>query len=137
MYFLEGNVGTGKSTFLKELENEGLGVIYEPVKQWENMKKSEIVEGNKKNGVMTENFSYVTLFSINAPFDSIGDSIKLYTQRGDTGVPTTVILYEQNGTVYWYGFSGDANGKGGRPNIDGLVFILERAKEAKNGFLQF
>ena len=40
MYFLEGNVGTGKSTFLKELENEGLGVIYEPVKQWENMKNS-------------------------------------------------------------------------------------------------
>jgi len=40
MFFLEGNVGTGKSTFLKELENEGLGVIYEPVKQWENMKNS-------------------------------------------------------------------------------------------------
>ena len=41
MFFLEGNVGTGKSTFLKKLEEEGLQVIYEPVNEWQTVKNSD------------------------------------------------------------------------------------------------
>ena len=37
MFFLEGNVGTGKSTFLKAIENQGHDVVYEPVGEWMNM----------------------------------------------------------------------------------------------------
>jgi deoxyadenosine/deoxycytidine kinase len=40
MFFLEGNVGTGKSTFLKHLEDSKLQVMYEPVDQWMNMLNS-------------------------------------------------------------------------------------------------
>ena len=38
MFFLEGNIGTGKSTFLKMIETAGINVIYEPVDEWINMK---------------------------------------------------------------------------------------------------
>ena len=40
MFFLEGNVGTGKSTFLKAIEEEGHKVVYEPVGEWMNMMNS-------------------------------------------------------------------------------------------------
>ena len=40
MFFLEGNIGTGKSTFLNLIEKSGLDVIYEPVNEWMNMKNS-------------------------------------------------------------------------------------------------
>ena len=40
MYFVEGNVGTGKSTFLRVLEEYGLQVIFEPVNEWTSMKNS-------------------------------------------------------------------------------------------------
>ena len=38
MYFLEGNVGTGKSTFLQKLKELGLDVIFEPVDIWTSIK---------------------------------------------------------------------------------------------------
>ena len=38
MFFLEGNVGTGKSTFLKKLKDLGLDVIFEPVDEWASIK---------------------------------------------------------------------------------------------------
>ena len=44
MFFLEGNVGTGKSTFLKAIENQGHNVVYEPVGEWMNM-----INSNGKN----------------------------------------------------------------------------------------
>lgn len=37
MWFVEGNVGTGKSTFLKLLNDEGYKTILEPVDEWCNM----------------------------------------------------------------------------------------------------
>jgi deoxyadenosine/deoxycytidine kinase len=40
MFFLEGNIGTGKSTFLELVERAGLDVIYEPVNEWSSMKNS-------------------------------------------------------------------------------------------------
>ena len=33
---IEGNIGTGKTTFLKMLEKYGCEVIYEPVKVWQS-----------------------------------------------------------------------------------------------------
>uniref|UniRef100_A0A6C0KQ74 Deoxynucleoside kinase domain-containing protein n=1 Tax=viral metagenome TaxID=1070528 RepID=A0A6C0KQ74_9ZZZZ len=43
IYFIEGNIGTGKSTFLKMVEslnNDNYQVIYEPVDIWTNFKDS-------------------------------------------------------------------------------------------------
>ena len=40
MIFIEGNVGSGKSTFLKLLENEGYKIILEPVDEWSAIKNS-------------------------------------------------------------------------------------------------
>ena len=42
--FVEGNIGTGKSTFLKMIEkcyNDKYQVIYEPVDLWTNFKDSK------------------------------------------------------------------------------------------------
>lgn len=44
MFFLEGNVGTGKSTFLRKLQDLGINVIFEPVDEWTSIKNS-----NSKN----------------------------------------------------------------------------------------
>ena len=33
--FVEGNIGVGKTTLLKELERRGFDVVYEPVDEWE------------------------------------------------------------------------------------------------------
>ena len=38
MFFLEGNVGTGKSTFLQKLKENGIDVIFEPVDIWTSIK---------------------------------------------------------------------------------------------------
>ena len=38
MFFLEGNVGTGKSTFLQKLKYNGVDVIFEPVDIWTSIK---------------------------------------------------------------------------------------------------
>lgn len=38
MFFLEGNVGTGKSTFLQKLKELGINVIFEPVDEWTSIK---------------------------------------------------------------------------------------------------
>ena len=38
MFFIEGNVGTGKSTFLQKLKDLGLDVIFEPVDIWTSIK---------------------------------------------------------------------------------------------------
>lgn len=105
-------------------------------RQWNAMRKAGIVEGNEENGSFTENFSYAKLFSINQPYDEKGSTITIYNPQGDTGTPTTVIIFEKNGTVYWYAFSGEANGEGGRPDINELINILEKAKEEKYGDLQ-
>ena len=40
MFFLEGNVGTGKSTFLRTLKELGINVIFEPVDEWTSIKNS-------------------------------------------------------------------------------------------------
>lgn len=101
-------------------------------RQWEEMKKAGMVEGSEEHGRMTENFSYVKLFSINAPYDKKGDAIRIYTAKGDVSTPTTVILFNKNGTIYWYAFSGEANGKGNRPNIRELIKIIEKAREEKH-----
>jgi len=38
MFFIEGNVGTGKSTFLQKLKEVGLDVIFEPVDIWTSIR---------------------------------------------------------------------------------------------------
>ena len=38
MFFIEGNVGTGKSTFLQKLKDLGLDVIFEPVDIWTSIR---------------------------------------------------------------------------------------------------
>lgn len=42
MYFLEGNVGTGKSTFLKKLRDiPDVNIIFEPVDEWVSIKNKD------------------------------------------------------------------------------------------------
>ena len=96
------------------------------------MKLAGIVEGNEENGKISKNYSFVELFSINVAFDEKADTIKIYTKDGNYITPTTVILFQKNGTIYWYAFSGKADGKGGRPDIEKLKEILVMAKERKN-----
>ena len=103
-------------------------------KQWEDMKKAGLVIGSEENGTITQNFSYVKLFSLDVTKER-GNTIKIYTKDGSESTPTTVILFEKNGTIYWYAFSGRADGKGGRPSIEELINILEKAKEEKYGSL--
>ena len=49
MLFIEGNVGSGKSTFLKLLEKNGYKIILEPVDEWTQLK-------NKDDKNLLENF---------------------------------------------------------------------------------
>ena len=44
MFFVEGNIGVGKSTLVKELEGRGLATLQEPVAAWES-----VVNQNGKN----------------------------------------------------------------------------------------
>ncbi len=107
------------------------GYACEPCeKQWEEMKKAGIVEGTEENGTVGGNFSYVKLYAINGQEEK--DLVRIYNKRGEVELPTTVILFKKNETIYWYAFSGPADGKGGRPNIEELIKILEMAKEEKN-----
>jgi len=100
--------------------------------QWEDMKKAGMVNGSEENGRISKNFSFVAFFSINVAGDEKGDAIRIYTKDRSNRVPTTVILFQKNGIIYWYAFSGKADGKGGRPTVEKLKEILELAKEEKN-----
>ena len=102
-------------------------------KQWENMKKHGMVEGSEADGSFTENYSYAILITIDIVNSKDKDILKIYHAKEKMEAPTTVILFEKNGTIHWYAFSGEANGKGGRPDINGLINILEEAKEEKYG----
>jgi len=102
-------------------------------RQWENMEKAGMVEGSEANGSFTDNFSYAKLITIDIVNSKDKDVLKIYHPKEILEAPTTVILFEKNGTIYWYAFSGEANGKGGRPDINGLINILEKAKEEKYG----
>jgi hypothetical protein len=96
------------------------------------MKEEGLVTGEEKGGQINENYSYVSLYSLNAPFDEGGDALTIYTPDGSTGTPTSVIIFEKNQTVFWYSFSGEANGKGGRPTVPELIEIIESAYEVRN-----
>jgi len=104
--------------------------------QWERMKKYGLVEGGEADGKFTENFSYAKLITIDIINSPQRDALKIYQTEGRMEAPTTVIIFEKNDTIYWYAFSGDANGEGGRPDVETLVKILERAEEEKNGGVQ-
>ncbi len=109
------------------------GPACEPCEQqWEDMKKAGMVKGSEGNGNITQNFSFVKFFSINVAGDEKRNTVRIYTEDKSDSVPTTVILFQKNGTIYWYAFSGKADGKGGRPSIEKLIEILEIAKEERN-----
>ena len=99
--------------------------------QWDDMVANNIVSGSESNGKMTGNFSNITLISIDIINDKRGNILSIYTPKGMTGTPTTVILFTKNKT-YWYAFSGPADGKEGRPSISQLEKILALAIEEKN-----
>ena len=45
-YFVEGNIGSGKSTFIEILKQNGLNIVLEPVDEWVNMKNSSTTKKN-------------------------------------------------------------------------------------------
>ncbi|MEM2935515.1 MAG: hypothetical protein QXF32_04040 [Candidatus Thermoplasmatota archaeon] len=104
------------------------GPACEPcLQQWEEMKNAGIVEGSEEDGSFSENFNYAMLVTIDVAKDS--DTIRVYNPKGST--PTTVIMFEKNDKIYWYAFSGPPDGEGGRPSIEELKSILEKAKGEK------
>jgi len=104
--------------------------------QWERMEKYGLVEGSEADGRFTENYSYAKLITIDIINSPLKNTLKIYHGEGRMEAPTTVILFEKNGTIYWYAFSGDANGEGGRPTVAELADILEKAEVKKNGGVQ-
>jgi len=96
--------------------------------QWEEMKNVGMVEGNEEDGKFSRNFSYAILVTIDISKDA-ENTIRIYNSK--SSVPTTVIMFEKNEKIYWYAFSGPPDGKGGRPSIDELKNILEKAKGEK------
>ena len=64
MYFVEGNIGSGKSTFLKKLSTE-FKVVQEPVDEWSNMRNSngknileEFYEDPKRNAYLFQSIAF-------------------------------------------------------------------------------
>lgn len=64
MYFVEGNIGSGKSTFLKKLSSE-FKVVQEPVDEWSNMKNAngknileEFYEDPKRNAYLFQSIAF-------------------------------------------------------------------------------
>jgi deoxyadenosine/deoxycytidine kinase len=65
MYFVEGNIGSGKSTFLKKLSTE-FKVVQEPVDEWSKMKNAssgknileEFYEDPKRNAYLFQSIAF-------------------------------------------------------------------------------
>ncbi len=64
MYFVEGNIGSGKSTFLKKLSSE-FKVVQEPVDEWSNMKNAngknileEFYEDPERNAYLFQSIAF-------------------------------------------------------------------------------
>ena len=64
MYFVEGNIGSGKSTFLKKLSTE-FKVVQEPVDEWSNMKNAngknileEFYEDPERNAYLFQSIAF-------------------------------------------------------------------------------
>ncbi|MCD6512960.1 MAG: hypothetical protein J7K61_05100 [Thermoplasmata archaeon] len=102
--------------------------------QWEEMKAKGIVDGSESDGRMTGNFSNITLFSIDIFNEKDGLRwLNVYTPaENPSSTPTTVILFTKNNTTYWYAFSGKADGKAGRPDLNKLEEILNEAMVMKD-----
>ncbi len=80
---------------------------------WEKMKKEGIVKGDEAHGEIV-GFENVTLSTIDTINDEERNALYIYSQRG--GSPTTVVLFKEEDTIYWYAFEGsnlpkDENGK--------------------------
>jgi len=94
---------------------------------WEEMKEEGIVEGDEANGKIV-GFENVTLITIDTVNDERKGALSIYSQKG--GSPTTVILFKEDDTIYWYAFEGsnlpkDENGK--------IVTVKEIIEDAIRG----
>jgi len=90
MYFVEGNIGSGKSTFLKKLSTE-FKVVQEPVDEWSKMKNSsngknvleEFYEDPKRNAYLFQSIAFRSrvknITDINA--DNVIVERSIYTDR--------------------------------------------------------
>ena len=91
------------------------------------MKEEGIVEGDEANGKIV-GFENVTLITIDTVNDERKGALSIYSQKG--GSPTTVILFKEDDTIYWYAFEGsnlpkDENGK--------IVTVKEIIEDAIRG----
>tara|TARA_R110001592_G_C12958410_1_gene732070 strand:+ start:73 stop:684 length:612 start_codon:yes stop_codon:yes gene_type:complete len=89
MYFVEGNIGSGKSTFLKKLSTE-FKVVQEPVDEWSKMKNTngknileEFYEDPKRNAYLFQSIAFRSrvknITDINA--DNVIVERSIYTDR--------------------------------------------------------
>jgi len=73
IFFIEGNIGTGKTTFCKQIEKFGLSdvqIIYEPVDEWENIKDTDgknilehFYDNMKKNCYLFQSNAFITRYN--------------------------------------------------------------------------
>jgi deoxycitidine kinase len=80
VFFIEGNIGTGKTTFCKQIENlhlENVQVIFEPVDEWENTKDSNgknilqhFYNDMSKNCYLFQSNAFITRFNALKKIDS-------------------------------------------------------------------
>lgn len=89
MYFVEGNIGSGKSTFLKKLSTE-FKVVQEPVDEWSKMKNTngknileEFYEDPERNAYLFQSIAFRSrvknITDINA--DNVIVERSIYTDR--------------------------------------------------------
>tara|TARA_R110002073_G_scaffold123085_5_gene266439 strand:+ start:6198 stop:6812 length:615 start_codon:yes stop_codon:yes gene_type:complete len=89
MYFVEGNIGSGKSTFLKKLSSQ-FKVVQEPVEEWSNMRNAngknvleEFYEDPKRNAYLFQSIAFRSriknITDLNA--DNVIIERSIYTDR--------------------------------------------------------
>lgn len=91
---LEGNIGAGKSTFLKFLEGKKIGkfeikTIHEPIEEWTRLNDVNPLKEMYENPKYTAMFQMLTIFS----HSKISDTISYYDDNDDNNI--VVVLTER------------------------------------------
>jgi deoxyadenosine/deoxycytidine kinase len=134
LYFLEGGIGSGKSTFLKSCEGvPGLRVVYEPVDDWMNLKSApdqpsifELYYSDKtKYGFIFQMVALQTRIEhLLKILETVSNEEVILCERSfltDNNVFAKLVLNETELVVYnqWYNFLIGLI----KPNIDGIVYL--------------
>lgn len=131
MYFIEGNIGVGKSTLVNALKERGLETLQEPVEAWSSCRNSngrnilqEFYEDPKRWAYTFQSMAFRTrVMGMSSLPDNCIIERSVYTDRMvfaeaalDDGYIDTI---EWNDYVSWFDFIMDKFGK--KP--DGIIYL--------------